>query len=152
MIEKHFTVTTYVIQQKKVLLIFHQKFGKWLPPGGHLEPNETPPEGAIREVLEETGLEVEIISQENIWINRRNSISFHRPYLCLLLHVPPHKDTSAHQHIDLTYLARPTGKGTLHSEHQAKWFSLEEVMDLRSDEEIFGDSQQTIQHLLTSMQ
>lgn len=31
-------------------------FGKWLPPGGELLPNETPLEAAIRELAEETGL------------------------------------------------------------------------------------------------
>jgi len=56
--EKHFTATTYIIQDGKVLLIPHSKLGKWLPPGGHVELNETPPECAIREALEETGLEI----------------------------------------------------------------------------------------------
>ncbi|MES2344776.1 MAG: NUDIX domain-containing protein [Chlamydiota bacterium] len=149
MIEKHFTVTTYVIDKKKVLLIFHPKHNKWLPPGGHLEPNETPPEGALREVLEETGLEVEIIKQENLWINCRNAVSFERPYLCLLENIPPHNSHPAHQHIDLIYLARPTGNGTLHDSHSARWFSLDEALRLETDVETFGDIKQTIQHLLT---
>ena len=32
----------------------------WLPPGGHIEVNEDPIEAVLREVLEETGLEVEV--------------------------------------------------------------------------------------------
>ena len=32
---------------------------QWSAPGGHLEPGETPEEGARRELLEETGLRVE---------------------------------------------------------------------------------------------
>ena len=41
----HFTVTTYILDPPRVLLLNHPKYGKWLPPGGHLEPGETPPKG-----------------------------------------------------------------------------------------------------------
>jgi mutator protein MutT len=34
-------------------------FGMWDVPGGFLEPDETPEQGVARELLEETGLEVE---------------------------------------------------------------------------------------------
>jgi ADP-ribose pyrophosphatase YjhB (NUDIX family) len=35
-------------------------FGMWDVPGGFLEPDETPEQGVARELLEETGLEVEV--------------------------------------------------------------------------------------------
>ena len=148
--EKHFTVTTYILKEipKQVLLLFHSKLQKWLPPGGHLEENETPPECAKREALEETGLEIELIKQENVWVNCWNAVSFERHYLCLLEHVPPHKDTGAHQHIDLIYLAHPVGGSKIESD-LLRWFTLEEVLGLSKDEEIFGETQQTIQHILS---
>jgi 8-oxo-dGTP pyrophosphatase MutT (NUDIX family) len=149
--ERHFTVTAYVIKARKVLLLFHPKYNKWLPPGGHLEPGETPPEGVVREVKEETGLDVELIEQENIWINCWNAASFLRPYLCLLENIPSIGAKSAHQHMDLIYLARPIG-GREHAhlvdEELLKWFSLEEMERLPTDEEIFGETKQTIKHLL----
>lgn len=37
-------------------LVFHPRLGVWIPPGGHVEPDETTAEGALREVAEETGL------------------------------------------------------------------------------------------------
>ena len=37
--------------------------GTWAPPGGHMEFGESPVEAAVREVKEETGLD---ISQENV--------------------------------------------------------------------------------------
>ena len=39
-----------------MLLIFHKRLQKWLPPGGELQPDETPLEAAKRELEEETGL------------------------------------------------------------------------------------------------
>ncbi|MFE5210386.1 NUDIX domain-containing protein [Streptomyces sp. NPDC056600] len=42
----------------RVLLVRHPWRG-WVPPGGKVEPGETPREGAVREVFEETGLRVE---------------------------------------------------------------------------------------------
>ena len=47
----------------KILLHFHRKLGMWLPPGGHIEQGELPDNAAVREVLEETGLEVELVGE-----------------------------------------------------------------------------------------
>ena len=61
--ERQFTATLYIFFEGKTLLHCHPKLGKWVPPGGHLEPNETPPEAAIREAKEETGLDVAILNK-----------------------------------------------------------------------------------------
>ena len=58
---RHFTVAVFVVHDGCVLLHFHRKLGKWLPPGGHVEDNELPDDAALREVLEETGLEAQIV-------------------------------------------------------------------------------------------
>mgnify|MGYP003393128033 CR=1 FL=1 len=73
--KRDFTATCHVICDDKVLLIYHKKFKKWLPPGGHMEANETPAEAAKREVFEETGLLVEFISQDTINISNSNAKS-----------------------------------------------------------------------------
>ena len=39
----------------------------WAPPGGRLHPWEDPLKGAIREILEETGLEVEPLALVDYW-------------------------------------------------------------------------------------
>jgi 8-oxo-dGTP pyrophosphatase MutT (NUDIX family) len=139
--ERHFTATVYIFHEGKVLLHLHPKLGKWLPPGGHLEANETPPEAARREAREETGLEIAFISQENLTVQSANASSFERPYLCLLENIPPHKDTPAHQHIDFIYLARP-----IHSLNQKdfRWFSYEELQGL----DLFPDVREVLRSLL----
>ncbi len=149
MIEKHFTATAYIVQEGKVLLIPHPKLNKWLPPGGHVEPNETPPECACREAFEETGLKIQIIPQENLWIEAWNAASFERPYLCLLENIPAHGDKPAHQHMDFIYLAKPAdGSITQDAKWGARWFSLEEVEALVDDDEIFGETKKAIRHIL----
>jgi 8-oxo-dGTP pyrophosphatase MutT (NUDIX family) len=140
--EKQFTATVYIFHNRKVLLHRHAKLGKWLPPGGHLEANETPPEGARREVMEETGMEIEFIEQENLKIEAYNGRSFERPYLCLLENIPAHKDKPAHQHMDMIYLARPVE--IKEDANSFQWFGYEELQDL----ELFPDVAEVLRILL----
>lgn len=51
-----FSVACYPRFAGRVLLILHRRLGHWLPPGGEIEPGETPAEAALRELREETGL------------------------------------------------------------------------------------------------
>ena len=149
--ERHFTATTFIIDDNKVLLVYHRKLQKWLPPGGHLDPNETPPEAARREVLEETGLEISFIMQENLWFENWNAKSFERPFMCSLENIPAHGDQPEHQHIDLIYVARPIGGKLCRNETESRdirWFTLDEVEELKSDAEIFQETKQAIQKLL----
>jgi ADP-ribose pyrophosphatase YjhB (NUDIX family) len=47
----------------RVLLIHRRREphrGLWVAPGGKLEPGESPHEGAVREILEETGLRIQL--------------------------------------------------------------------------------------------
>jgi 8-oxo-dGTP diphosphatase len=45
--------------RQRVLLVNHRWRG-WVPPGGAVEPGETPRDAAVREALEEVGLTVEL--------------------------------------------------------------------------------------------
>ncbi|MCE5317881.1 MAG: NUDIX domain-containing protein [Parachlamydia sp.] len=149
---RQFTACVYIIENQRVLLIFHRKMNKWLPPGGHLEPNELPSEAAKREALEETGLEIALIPQENIWIDRWNAKSFERPYLCLLEEIPARADQPAHQHIDMIYVGRPIGgTETLNvcETDGLRWFSLDEIEAFGSDVEIFEETRQVLRKILT---
>lgn len=52
----------YIVHNKKVLLIFHKKLQSWLPIGGHIELNEDVFEALMREIKEECGLNVTLLS------------------------------------------------------------------------------------------
>ena len=58
---RHFTVSGFVVHAGRVLLHWHPKVRAWLPPGGHVDANEDPTEAVVREVQEETGLQVEVV-------------------------------------------------------------------------------------------
>lgn len=84
-----------------MLLHYHRKLGRWLPPGGHIEPGELPDDAAIREVLEETGVDARLVGNQTIdargpGIPRQLC----RPAGIQLEDIGP-----GHQHIDLIYYA-----------------------------------------------
>lgn len=56
------TAGGFLVHDHKVLLVKHKKLGFWLAPGGHIEEGELPHEAAEREVYEETGVRVEVVS------------------------------------------------------------------------------------------
>ncbi len=58
--DRHFTVSVFIVHKDKVLLHLHKKAKKILPLGGHIEVNELPEEACIREAKEESGLEINL--------------------------------------------------------------------------------------------
>ena len=49
------------VAQKQILLVDHKKCNLWLPPGGHVDPDEHPRETAKREMHEELGIRPELL-------------------------------------------------------------------------------------------
>ena len=71
------SVVCYLKRDNQYLLLYRNKKendyneGKWIGVGGHIEKNETPDQAVIREVKEETGLDVRSLkcSGEVLFIN-----------------------------------------------------------------------------------
>lgn len=98
---RHFTVAVFVVHDGRVLLIYHRRYGRWLPPGGHVEADETPDEAAVREVREETGLTV-VLPAASGGIVPGGPRLLARPAGIQLEEIAPN-----HEPIDLVYFAFP---------------------------------------------
>jgi ADP-ribose pyrophosphatase YjhB (NUDIX family) len=55
----------------RVLAIQRRDDGRWVPPGGVLELDESPADGVVREVLKETGLKVRAEELTGVYKNMR---------------------------------------------------------------------------------
>lgn len=152
--ERQSTATVYLVEKERFLLIFHPKFQKWLPPGGHVEPHESPADAAKREVREETGWEISWFFDEHLWISTSDVKSFPRPIACAIENIPEWNETPSHQHIDFIYLATPLAKQQIPADSllPSKWFSSEEIKELTDKNQAFPETftfTQTALSLLT---
>ena len=104
---RHFTSTGFVVHDGHVLLHWHPKVKAWLPPGGHIEENEDPVQAVLREVQEETGLEVEVVPTGS-GLDLDYPTEVHPPYTIMVedIHDPIQ---GFHRHIDMIYFCRPVG-------------------------------------------
>ena len=96
-----------MVHQERTLLHWHAKIQQWMPPGGHLNPNEDPVAGALREVREETGLNVELFSPTTAY-EFAQPAQLPPPVTILVEDVEDVEDDAGpHNHIDFIYFARP---------------------------------------------
>ena len=109
----HVTASAIVVGSRGTVLHVHRRTGAWLQPGGHIEESEMPPDAALRETVEETGLPAR-----------------HPDAGPCLIHVDVHDAPRGHVHLDLRYLllapdddpAPAPGESPV-----ARWFSWEEA-------------------------
>ena len=121
-ITRDWAATTFVVHEGRTLLLLHRKLGKWLPPGGHIDPDELPDVAALREVEEETGLRVALLDAGGALGPVRRLA---QP-LCILLE----QITPEHEHIDLIYVARVVEGDVRHApqeSHEARWYDADEL-------------------------
>lgn len=117
---RDWAATTFVVHEGRTLLLLHRKLGKWLPPGGHIDPHELPDVAALREVEEETGLQVALLDAgAELGPVRRLA----QPLCILQESIAP-----AHEHIDLIYVARVVAGELRHAPkeiHASRWYDAE---------------------------
>jgi 8-oxo-dGTP pyrophosphatase MutT (NUDIX family) len=130
---RHFTVAVFVVHAGRVLLHYHAKLGKWLPPGGHIEDNELPDDAAVREVLEETGLRVQLMGGRGLGVDAPRQLVI--PAGIQVEDIYP-----GHQHVDLVYFARPGGGAAIATEFTDRdrvgWYCPSDLAGLGASDEI----------------
>jgi 8-oxo-dGTP pyrophosphatase MutT (NUDIX family) len=102
--ERHMTVSGFVVEGDRTLLHWHRKNSMWLPPGGHIERDEDPVQAVIREVAEETGITAEIVAPYAPRASARFAVppQLPPPYVILVEDI----EEGPHQHIDCVYFLR----------------------------------------------
>ena len=137
---RHFCASAFVInpKDKKILLVKHKKFDRWLQPGGHIEDDETPEEAATREVFEETGIKTKLIGEH---FPREDDMI--RP-----LGIQCNRKDNGDRHFDIIYAAVPTNPDenvTISTEStDAGWFTRNELENLS----VFPDVKITMDYIL----
>jgi 8-oxo-dGTP pyrophosphatase MutT (NUDIX family) len=99
--DRHLTVSGFVVHEGRVALHWHRKIGAWLPAGGHIEPGEDPVEATLREVREEFAVEAEVIALAPRVDYAGGPGQLPPPFTILVCHPEPD-----HEHIDMVYFLR----------------------------------------------
>jgi 8-oxo-dGTP pyrophosphatase MutT (NUDIX family) len=93
-----FTVEVFLVFNNKVLIRKHDKYDIFTGVGGHIEPDEDPVQAAIREVREETGLEITLIDYQQISHEPGDLIP---PYA-----INRHRINDRHEHVGFFYCGK----------------------------------------------
>lgn len=118
-----FVISVFIVHDDRVLLVHHPKYDKWLPMGGHIELDEDVEDALFREIREETGLEVEVLS------TKPDVDTNDTKFLLVPSFMDVHEANPPHKHIALVYFARAKdSKHQLSSEHSdINWLSEDDL-------------------------
>ena len=113
----HLTGSALVVDPTNcsILLLYHAKLKRWLQPGGHADGDQDLARVALREAIEETGI---------------NGLQLVEPAIDLDIHFVDPPDEEAHQHYDVRFLviapsnARPVGN---HESEALTWVLPKEI-------------------------
>ncbi|TDP71303.1 NUDIX hydrolase [Roseateles toxinivorans] len=120
----HITASALVLSadHSKLLLIHHRIIGRWLQPGGHVEPGQDLWASACREVAEETG----VSAVERLALGPLGAMPIDIDSHAIAAN--PRKGEAAHWHHDFLYLARADDSIALQAQldevHAVRWAPL----------------------------
>jgi 8-oxo-dGTP pyrophosphatase MutT (NUDIX family) len=123
----HITASAFIIDKKneKILLLHHKKLDKWLQPGGHCDGEENVLKVAIKEVFEETGINI-AYQESDIF-----DLDIHT--------IPLHKNIPKHEHFDIRFLfdLDSTIQTEINEEsNQLAWVSMNDLENYTNEESI----------------
>ena len=118
---KHLISYFVLFDKQKILLVDHLNARRWLPAGGHVEPNEHPTETVKRECKEELGIEAQFIFENPIFISAGRTVGM----------------TAVHIDVALWYALRGDNMQPLSFDRNefadVRWFDFTDVPVKRTD-------------------
>ncbi len=119
-------VGVYIVHNHKVLIRKHDKYGKWIHVGGHVELDETPTAAAKRECYEEVGLTIKLYGEDTT-LELADDIESHELVVPAFMNI--HRISPTHQHIDLIYFATSETEAVVpeNPHDEWVWLTLREV-------------------------
>lgn len=152
---RHVTATIYIVNDGATALHWHDRLGIRVPPGGHVDRDELPHTGGLREVREETGLEPTLVHGTEE-IDAPAGRVLPRPAHVMLYDINVHSNGHVgHQHIDHIYYAHVESREIDPAPNEAgpevwNWFRKEELRasDIESDTVTIGiEAIETVERL-----
>ena len=126
----HFTASGFVVNasRDKVLMVHHNIYNSWGWTGGHADGESDFLQVAVREALEETGVEAKPVSTDIFSID----------VLQVLAHVKKGKYVTPHIHLNITYLleASESANLTVAEEENSgvEWIAFDDVLNRVAEE------------------
>ncbi len=119
LLKGHITGSAWIIDEScgYAFMTHHAKLNRWLQPGGHADGDENVSRVALKEALEETGMErLELLSEQIFDLD---------------IHViPERKGVPEHEHFDIRYVIqvrRGTPFKVSHESNDLAWLPLDKV-------------------------
>jgi 8-oxo-dGTP pyrophosphatase MutT (NUDIX family) len=129
---KHATASVFVFDRVegewRLGLVHHPRLGRWMVPGGHVEPDENVAEAAVREVAEEIGCDARLLATSPAPPTLGEALVL-LPFVIVEQLVPSDREPSEHIHVDHLYVA-VAGAAIGEAELQVAWRRVDELAGL----------------------
>ncbi len=123
----HITASAWVLspQRTETLLTHHRKLNRWLQLGGHIEDDATIQAAALREAVEESGIENIHLIEDSIF-----DIDVHL--------IPARNEIAEHYHYDIRFLLQAERTDFVISDesNDLAWVKLSDIGSFVSDESV----------------
>ena len=123
----HITASAWVLSpdRTETLLTHHKKLNRWLQLGGHIEDDATIQAAALREAVEESGI-------ENIHLIKHSIFDMDVHF------IPARKEVAEHYHYDIRFLLQAERTDFIISDESddLAWVKLTDIGDFVSEESV----------------